>query len=275
MHNISITPKIVKKVTKNLASSKASGPDCIPVVVLKNFEPELSYILAEPFNVCLKEFCFPDCWKVSSMVLVFKNIGERSTARNNRPVSLLSVVSKVFEKFVNNRIVDHMEKCGVFSDFEYDFWSSQSAADLLAAVSDRIARVFIRSEATRAVPLDIPKSFGRVWHVGLLYKFKSYGISGQIFDLIFSFLSNRWLRMVLDGISSQEYPVNARVPQGPILDPTLPLLYINDLPGDVICNIAIYVDDTALYSKYDQASDLWQQLELASELESDLRDTVD
>ena len=78
--------------------------------------------------------------------------------------------------------------------------------------------------------------------------------------------------MVLDGKSLQEYPVNAGVPQGSILGPTL---YINDLPDDMICNIAIYADDTTLNSKCDQASDLWQHFGLASELESDLRDTVD
>ena len=142
-------------------------------------------------------------------------------------------------------------------------------------MSDRIARVFNRSGATRAVALDISKAFDRVWHAGLLHKHKSYGISGQIFGLISSFLSNRQLWVVLDGKSSQEYPVNAGIPHGSILGPTLFLLYISDHPDDVICNIAIYAYDTTVYSKCDQASDLWQQLELASELESDLGDTVD
>ena len=76
--------------------------------------------------------------------------------------------------------------------------------------------------------------------------------------------------MVLDGKSSQEYPVNAGVPQGYIVGPILFLLYINDLPDNVICDIAIYADDATLYSKCDWTSDLWQQLDLASELESDL-----
>ena len=88
------------------------------------------------------------CWKVSTVVPVFKNVGERSATKNYRPVSLLSVVSKVFEKLVNNRIVDHLEKCGLFPDFQYGFRSSRSTAGLLTVVSDRIARALNKSRAT-------------------------------------------------------------------------------------------------------------------------------
>ena len=101
-------------ISRCLDFSKASGPDCIPVVVLKNCELKLSYILAELFSKCLKKCCFPNCWKVLSVVPEFKNVGERSTAKNYRPVSLLSAVSNIFEKLVNNRIVDHLEECGLF-----------------------------------------------------------------------------------------------------------------------------------------------------------------
>ena len=123
LHNISVTSMMVKMVVINLDLSKASGPNCILIVIPKNCEPELSYILTELFTKCLKKSCFPD-WKVSSVVPVFKNVGERSTAKNYHPVSLLSVVSKVFEKLLNNRIVDHLEKCGLFTDFQYGFMSS-------------------------------------------------------------------------------------------------------------------------------------------------------
>ena len=200
----------------------------IPVVVLKNFEPQLSYILVEIFNMCLKGSCFPDCWNISSVVSVFKNVGKRSTAKNYcqllanyQYVSLLSVVSKVFEKLVN--------KCGLFSDFKYCFRSSESTADLLRVISDRIARAFMRSGATRAVALNISKDFCRAWHAGL-QQHNSYGMLVQIFGLVSSLFSNRpvW--------SSQEYPVNAGIFQGLILGLALFLLYID------------------LYSKCDQAS---------------------
>ena len=132
---------MVGKVITNLDLTKASGLDCIPVVVLKDSEPELFCITAELFNNCLKDSCFPDCWKVSSVAPVFKNIMERSTDKNYRPVSLFSVVSKVFEKLANNKIVDHLEKYDIFSDFQYGFRSSRSMTDLLTVVSDRVARI--------------------------------------------------------------------------------------------------------------------------------------
>ena len=111
--------------------------------------------------MCLKESCFPDCWKVSLVVPVFKNVGERSNAKNYHPVSLLSVVSKVFEKLVN-RIVDHLENLAFFSDFLHGLRFSQSTTDLLTVVSDRIATAFNRSGATPTVAFVISKAFDRV-----------------------------------------------------------------------------------------------------------------
>ena len=110
------------------------------------------------------------------------------TAKNYHPVNLLSVVSKVFEKLVNNRIVDHLEKCGFFSDFRYGFRFCRSSSDLLSVVSDRTARAFNRCGATRALALDISTTFGRVWHVDLEFQVR-YLVLFFLFSVIDSF---RW-----------------------------------------------------------------------------------
>ena len=107
------------------------------------------------------------------MVPIFKNAGERSSAKSHSPAGLLSVVTKVFEKLGNNRILDHVEKYGLFSEFHYGFRFSRSP--------------FNRSGATQAVALVKSKAFDKVWHAGLLHKLKSYGISGQIFGLFLLF----------------------------------------------------------------------------------------
>ena len=142
-------------------------------MILKNCESQHSYTLAELFNMSLKVCYFPDCWKVSLVVPVFKD--------------LLFVVSKVFENILNQKIVDHLQKCDLFSDFLYSFKSSRSTADVLTVVSHRIVRDFNWYEATRAVALNISKSFDRGSYAGFLHKFSSYGISGQILDPTSSF----------------------------------------------------------------------------------------
>ena len=134
--------------------------------------------------MCLKESSFPDCRKASLVIPVFKNVEERCTTKNYCLCSLLSVFSKVFQNPACDRFVDHWEKCGLFSDFQYDFRSSWSTADLLTVVSNRFDRAFNRSGAIQAVALDIPEAFSRFCHAGLLHKLKSYETSGEIFGLV-------------------------------------------------------------------------------------------
>ena len=112
LHNIPVTLNLVNKVITDLLLSKASGPNCIQVMILKNWEPKISYILAEFFNMSLQESYFRYCWKVSSMVFGLKNVGERAKAKTCGPASLPSVVRKTFGKLVNNRLIDHLKKCG-------------------------------------------------------------------------------------------------------------------------------------------------------------------
>ena len=143
------------------------------------------------------------------MVLVFKNAGEGL---------LLKTAALLVFFLVNNTIVDRLEKCDLFSEFQYSFRSSRSAAFLLTVLSDIIARTLNRCGTTRVVALDISKAFDST-NV-------SYGISSQIFDLISNFLSNRRLRLVLDGKSSQKYPVNAGILHDPILMTFLMMLSV-------------------------------------------------
>ena len=235
---------MVEKMIMNLGLSKTSGLDCIPVVVLKNCEPELSYILAELFNKCLKKSCFPVCWKVSSVVPIFKNVGERSTAKNCCPVSLLSLVSKVFEKLVNNKVFDYLEKYGLFSDFQFGFRSSRLTADLLTVVSDRIAR------AVRGLGLL------ELWH--LTYSRLLTGFALLVFFTnlsLMKFQVRYWalflLSSVMTALSSSGWKVFKNIQlMLKFLKALFLVLYFSYYTLMTIL--------TMLFTKCDQASDLWQ-----------------
>ena len=132
------------------------------MIVLKNFEPGLSYVLAEFFDLYLIESWSPNFWKVLSVVAIIKNIWETTATKNYHHDGLLFVVNEFFKKLVNNMLVDHLEKFGFFSDLQYGFRSTHSTAHLLTVVCDRIVRAFARCGATQAVVLDISKNFDRV-----------------------------------------------------------------------------------------------------------------
>ena len=137
--NIHVTPKLFINLD-NL--SKSSGLDCIPLGVFEELWAWTFIHISELFIMCLKEFCFPESWKVSSVIPLFKNAEERFTPKSYRLVIHLSVASKVFEKLVNNRFFNHFEKYSLFSDLQHGRRSSRSTADLPTVVSNRIARAF-------------------------------------------------------------------------------------------------------------------------------------
>ena len=268
LNSFTVSAKEVAKLIKALDSTKATGPDSIPVVVLKNISPELSPILAKLFNKCLHQKCFPASWKTSSVCPVYKNSGDRSSPSQYRPISLLSVMSKLLESVINKRVIQHLTKNHLLCDEQYGFRSSRSTADVLTVITHRVSQALDEGFMTRAVALDISKAFDKVWHRGLLLKLSKNGISGKVLGIIESFLSNRSLNVVINGQKSKAHNINAGVPQGSLLGPTLFLLFINDLPKHIIKSlVSVYADDTTLYGRTSKAHD---EESLAADLSSDL-----
>ena len=204
----------------------------------------------------------------------FKNDGDRSDPGKYRPISLLSIVSKIFESFINDSLIKHLDNTGLFSDLQYGFRTLWSTADILTVLSERIYNSMDAGGETRAIALDISKAFDKVWHAGLLHKLKSYGVVGPILGILESFMIERSLKVVLDGQSSPLFCINAGVPQGSVLEPTLFLVFINDLPDGMLSRIGIYADDTTLYSSLGK-SGIFEKVESAGELERDLNDIVE
>ena len=153
----------------------------------------------------------------------------KNILKNYRPISLLPVCGKIFEKCIYNSLYSYLESNDILS-------KSQSGFDAYPSLE------------TRGVFLDICKAFDRVWHEGLLYKLKSYGISGPLLILIKSFLTNRFQRVVLNGQTSNWKNILAGVPQGSILGPLFFLNFINDIPEGIQSNIKIFADDTSIFS---------------------------
>ena len=248
LSHIDVDPKLIVTIIKNLSTNKAHGYDEISVHMLKLVIDEISIPLKMIFDRCIAEGKFPSAWKKANVQPVHKK-NSRQDKTNYRPISLLPIISKIFEKVLFDSIYSYLHSNKLLSKNQSGFRPGDSTINQLLAITHDIFTSFEQRCETRAIFLDISKAFDKVWHEGLVFKMASNGIEGNILDLLKSFLSNRYQRVVLNGTSSNWLPLYSGVPQGSVLGPLLFLIYINDLSDNISCNMKLFADDASIFVK--------------------------
>jgi hypothetical protein len=196
----------------------------------------------------------PTDWLSANVCAIYKkHRAPKNLPKSYRPISLTSALVKLFERMILTRLVAFLDARCFFSRFQSGFRKNHSTLDLIYRLIDRAQSAFASRSHVSVVFLDIASAFDTVWHAGLLHKLHSAGIRGKAWRWIHAFLSNRKLRVVSNGQFSRWFEVSAGVPQGSILGPFLFLVFINDIPTLTHTVLAIFADDVAVWSSYDDA----------------------
>lgn len=249
MKTVYFRRRVVLRVLQALDVNKSAGPDGIPPIVLRNCALSLATPLSKLFHSLFSTGQFPDLWRTANVQPVPKK-GDRSDPTNYRPIALTSILSKVMERIVNSRLVAYLEDHKLINDRQYGFRCKRSTGDLMAYLTETWSRSIHNFGESLSVALDISKAFDRVWHKALLSKMRSFGICQELLEWTESFLTDRSIRVVLDGTMSDEYHLNAGVPQGSVLSPTLFLIFINDLLTLTNNEVHSFADDSTLSHSY-------------------------
>lgn len=237
----------VEAIISNLKSGASTGWDNISSEFLKKIKMHIVPPLTKIFNSCLALGVFPDAFKRSILIPIYKN-GKRDCVNNYRPISILPSLSKVLEKIINKRLTNYLEKNKLISDAQYGFRPNRSTDDAVHSFIDFIATKLDKKRKCLTIFLDLAKAFDTVSLPNLLLKLEKLGVRGRQLLLFESYLSGRMQRVRMGDILSNEQPVKFGVPQGSILGPTLFLCYINELCQLNLnnCKIISYADDTTL-----------------------------
>ena len=190
---------------------------------------------------------FPSEWKKGNVVPIHKK-DDKQCLKNYRPISLLPICGKIFEKLIFNEMFKFFIENELISPNQSGFKPGDSCINQLLAITHEIYKSFDDGFEVRGVFLDISKAFDKVWYEGLIFKLKQNGISGNLLNFVCDFLRNRKQRVLLNGQVSDWSDVRAGVPQGSILGPLLFLIYINDLSEGLSSNAKLFADDTSLFS---------------------------
>ncbi|CAH2041149.1 unnamed protein product, partial [Iphiclides podalirius] len=247
MPEVQFRQSAVRRALFSLDIHKSSGPDGIPPIVLKTCAPELAPVLTRLFRLSYTLGVFPKTWK-AALVHPIPKKGNSSDPSNYRPIAITSLLSKIMETIINCQLLRYLEEHQLISDRQYGFRRGRSAGDLLVYLTHRWAEAVESKGEALAASLDVAKAFDRVWHKALLSKLPSYGLPGKLCNWITSFLADRSIKVVVAGACSDPKFVNAGVPQGCVLSPTLFLLHINDMLQ--ISSVHCYADDSTVDVSY-------------------------
>ena len=212
-------------------------------------------------NNCMSKGIFPKNWKKANVVPIHKK-NAKNNILNYRPISLLPIFSKVFEKLIFNNLYNYLTSNSLITSKQSGFIHGDSTINQLLSITEMIQKSFdceIPKEV-RAIFLDISKAFDKVWHPGLIHKLKQNGVSENFLQILENFLSDRYQRVTLNGKTSSWQKIKAGVPQGSVLGPLLFLIYINDLIKDMRCDARIFADDTSIFKIVNDIQDAFDDL---------------